>query len=351
MAIDVYKEWLGIPPGPRPPDHYQLLRTVQFEDDLDKIRSNYRKLNAHVRKYATGQYQLESQELLNELAKAMLCLTDEQRKREYDKSLGREFDDDEEAGRKRPIEEILRAQGHVNDEQIAAARDRADSLGLSLRDAFVQLKLVDPVTATMALAQEYGLPYIDLAESAPDEELLDCVPKRLVKSNSVLPLFIDDATLLVACADQLSQEVEDELRLRFGVRVRPVLAAPAAINEQLQKHYGPGMREKVKEPPRTASAAAAKPAAERPAAKPRSRGAAEEMPAPAPAHAPRRVAASAMTEEDRRQRRQIGIIVICWGIVIPVLLDQFVMPRGSGFILSMIVPPLVAAASYFTFFR
>jgi len=74
--IDVYKEWLGIPADVRPPDHYTLLRLVMFEDDAEKVRANYRKLNAHVRKYATGQYLLRSQELLNELAKAMLCLTD-----------------------------------------------------------------------------------------------------------------------------------------------------------------------------------------------------------------------------------------------------------------------------------
>ena len=40
--IDVYKEWLGIPAGTRPPDHYTLLRLVQFEDDIEKIRNNYR---------------------------------------------------------------------------------------------------------------------------------------------------------------------------------------------------------------------------------------------------------------------------------------------------------------------
>src|SRR5690606_9492350 len=77
--IDVYKDWLGIPEGPRPPDHYQLLRLVRFEDDAEKIRAHYKKLNAHVRKYATGTYSVESQDLLNELAKAMLCLTDEER--------------------------------------------------------------------------------------------------------------------------------------------------------------------------------------------------------------------------------------------------------------------------------
>ena len=93
MAIDVYKEWLGIPEGQRPPDHYQLLRLVQFEDSLEKVRKNYKKLNGHVRKYATGQYSNQSQTLLNELAKAMLCLTDEELKLEYDRSLGRVVDD------------------------------------------------------------------------------------------------------------------------------------------------------------------------------------------------------------------------------------------------------------------
>ena len=78
-TLDVYKSWLGIPEGPRPPGHYELLRLVEFEDDPEKIRANYKKLNAHVRKYASGQYSLRSQELLNELAKAMLCLTDPER--------------------------------------------------------------------------------------------------------------------------------------------------------------------------------------------------------------------------------------------------------------------------------
>ena len=88
-TLDVYKSWLGIPDGPRPPGHYELLRLVEFEDDPEKIRANYKKLNAHVRKYASGQYSVRSQELLNELAKAMLCLTDPERKREYDESRGR----------------------------------------------------------------------------------------------------------------------------------------------------------------------------------------------------------------------------------------------------------------------
>ena len=142
MALDVYKEWLGIPEAPRPPDHYALLRLVQFDDDVDKIRKNYTKLNAHVRKYAGGQYSLQSQELLNELARAMLCLTDSRQKREYDESLGRETDATGLPGRK-SLGDWLLEQGHITGDQRDEAESFAEARGLSLRDAVVQMKLVD----------------------------------------------------------------------------------------------------------------------------------------------------------------------------------------------------------------
>src|SRR5260221_9087052 len=124
LAIDVYKAWLGIPDGPRPPDHYQLLRLLQFEDSVDKIRANYKKLNSLVRKYATGQYLDESQALLNELAKAMLCLTDLERKREYDQNQGREFE--EEAKGPLTMDQILLEQKHVSPDQAKEARAHAE---------------------------------------------------------------------------------------------------------------------------------------------------------------------------------------------------------------------------------
>ena len=41
MALDVYKDWLGIPDDvPRPVDLYSLLRLVKFNDDAEKARSN-----------------------------------------------------------------------------------------------------------------------------------------------------------------------------------------------------------------------------------------------------------------------------------------------------------------------
>jgi hypothetical protein len=79
-TLDVYRDWLKISDTTRPLNHYQLLRLKQFEDNPAKVREHYRAMNAHVRKFGAGEFAKQSQELLNELARAMLCLTDSQRK-------------------------------------------------------------------------------------------------------------------------------------------------------------------------------------------------------------------------------------------------------------------------------
>ena len=300
-AIDVYKDWLGIPEGPRPPDHYTLLRLVQFEDDAEKIRKNYRKLNAHVRKYATGQHSIRSQELLNELAKAMLCLTDPDRKREYDESLGRTVEVPEDVLGRRPMEDILVARGLITPEQKREAQSFAEARGLSIRDAVVQMKLVDVETATQAYAQELGRSYVDLNEMTPDDSVLDQVPRNVVKRNSILPLFVDNDVLLVACVDEPEPDLEEELRLRFGVPIRAVLATPLAINQGIAKYYAPGMRDES--------------AAEMPAAQKKGTKGAKKTAAPS----------RPLTEEEKQQRKQLGILLMCWGIILPILFDQFIL--------------------------
>ena len=244
--MDFYKEWLGIPEGPRPPDHYELLRVRRFEDEGEKIRGHYKKLNAHVRKYATGQYSIQSQELLNELAKAMLCLTDPERKREYDESLGREFEPERDQFGRMPLLDVLIQQGDISRDQKAEVESFGERRGLSIRDAVVQMKLVPADVAARALARQLGFSFVDLEDMVPEDNALDRVPRSLVKKHSFVPLFIDDDRLLIACADEIEHELEDELRLRYGVAVRPVIATPRAINQAIAQYFAPGMRDEPK---------------------------------------------------------------------------------------------------------
>lgn len=322
MALDVYKDWLGIPDGPRPPDHYTLLRLVQFEDDTEKIRANYRKLNGHVRKYASGQYSVPSQELLNELAKAMLCLTDPERKREYDESQGREFPEEKSHTGNRLAENVLAEQGVISKQQIKELKEFADKRGLTVRDAVVQMKLADIETATRAYAVELGVSYVDLSETIPDDGVLDRVARSTVRRNSIIPLFVDEDYILVACVDELTHDLEQELRLSFDLPVRAVLATPVAINQAISKYYPPGTREtpvvmkkETKTTPTDTKKGDAKKSKKEEKAAPQQK---------VQADGPRRYF-SQLTPEEQASRTQIGYLLMCWATIGSVLLDNFVV--------------------------
>ncbi len=232
-TLDVYRDWLGIKEPERPLSHYQLLRLKKFEDDPDKIRAHYRKLNAHVRKYAAGQFGSQSQELLNELAKAMLCLTDARRKGEYDASLGRE----EKGYRQRTLEELLLSRKVVDSEQLSKARRYADAVGVEIRDAVVQQKLAPADKVAELYAESIGVAYVDLSETEVDENLVSKVPALIARQNSCVPLMIDDDQLLMASQTPLKPEVEDDLRLRVGFPVRTVICTAAHLHGLVNKYF------------------------------------------------------------------------------------------------------------------
>ena len=232
--LDVYRDWLGIAETARPLSYYQLLRLKQFEDNPAKIREHYRKMNAHVRKFAAGDFAKQSQDLLNELAKAMLCLTDAQRKREYDATLGRK---DEGAGKRRTLEEILLAEKAINPAQLEKARNYAKAIGLEIRDALVQQKAAAPDVVMLAYAESIGLPFIDLADVGIDEALVPQVPSALARAHSCAPVMCDGGQLLMASPNPLTPDVEEELRLRLNMPVRTILCTPVSINAIIAKHY------------------------------------------------------------------------------------------------------------------
>ena len=85
--FDPYRKWLGIPDQTQHPHHYQLLGLALFEDDPDVIENAANRQMTHVRSFQTGQYASYSQDLLNEIAQAKICLLQPGSKASYDLQL------------------------------------------------------------------------------------------------------------------------------------------------------------------------------------------------------------------------------------------------------------------------
>ena len=90
MKEDIYTELLDIPPGPRPPNHYQLLSLPLFESDAKKIHKAVLKQTARVRKWALApdpERARRVQSMLNEVNGAGAVLENPETKPDYDRGL------------------------------------------------------------------------------------------------------------------------------------------------------------------------------------------------------------------------------------------------------------------------
>lgn len=240
MAIDVYREWLKIASPQRPLDYYTLLGLKRFEDDRNVIQSNYRQRSALARRYATGKFSKESQDLLDELARAMLSLTDPARKNTYDHKLGRKTT--RPPLEKRPMGQILLDDKIITANQLKEAQTLADELGIDLSQALVQKQIVTWEQATRALAQQHNLPYLDLSDQKPVPELIKKIPPDIAVRENLFPLLVEEQNLLVAVTHALNLETLDVLRFRVGMPVRAVLCTPPAIRALVQKHYAEAVK-------------------------------------------------------------------------------------------------------------
>ncbi len=88
-SFDPYLKWLGIAPKDQPPHHYRLLGIDLFTDDPEVIEASASRQMAHVRTYQSGQHASLSQQLLNEIATAKICLLKPEMKAAYDRELKR----------------------------------------------------------------------------------------------------------------------------------------------------------------------------------------------------------------------------------------------------------------------
>jgi hypothetical protein len=85
--FDPYLHWLGLRDPERPPNHYRLLGVATYESDPDVLASAADRQMSHVRTFQTGKHSAESQQLLNELATAKVCLLNPDKKAVYDAQL------------------------------------------------------------------------------------------------------------------------------------------------------------------------------------------------------------------------------------------------------------------------
>jgi len=114
------------------------------------------------------------------------------------------------------------------------ASDKAPHLAL-IEKGFVSEDVLMP-----ALADEYGLEFVDLTNTQIDPAALAGVPQKLVYRKNLMPLSRENGTLVVATADPFDTYALDELQTITGLQIQPVIGAPKEIARLLKTYFGIG---------------------------------------------------------------------------------------------------------------
>ncbi len=125
--------------------------------------------------------------------------------------------------------------GHITEEELALAVDDEESSGKELSRVVVEKGLVEQATVVALIAEEAGVPAIDLEVETIDPAAVGLVPEQLLRRYTVLPVSATTGVLVVAMADPTNVLAIDDLRAVTGLPIEPRVAAAADIEAALRR--------------------------------------------------------------------------------------------------------------------
>ncbi len=116
---------------------------------------------------------------------------------------------------------LLVSEGLLAPDQLREAFEEQARTGERFGAIVVDRGWVTRADVAMALAQQAGLEFVDLADVEVDASLLERMPEHLAKRYLAAPIrYDDDGAIVVAIADPTDVQAADDIRIAIGGQVR-----------------------------------------------------------------------------------------------------------------------------------
>ena len=132
--------------------------------------------------------------------------------------------------------ELLIKAGLIDQEQLLSALDHQRHKGGKLGAILVEQLMMSEEQLSEALADQKGLELVHLQNYPFDRDTVALLPERIARKRRIIPLGYRDGKVLLAMADPLDVEAIDDMRLRAGVDVLPVVATESQIRYAIEKY-------------------------------------------------------------------------------------------------------------------
>ncbi|MBU6172692.1 MAG: Flp pilus assembly complex ATPase component TadA, partial [Planctomycetes bacterium] len=129
-------------------------------------------------------------------------------------------------------------RGLITQEQLT--HSRSNIIGGGILETIINSGFAKEEVALRAIAEEFGLDFIDLREADVDLNLLQTFPQKLIYRHALFPIKREGGVLFVATHNPLDLYPIDEAAAATGLQVVPLVAEKTEIAKLVKKHLGVG---------------------------------------------------------------------------------------------------------------
>jgi len=153
------------------------------------------------------------------------------------------------------LADALLKEGKITEETLNSLTKKAEESKQEFKSLLIEERITEK-TILKVLAERLNLTYLNLKEITLDRSLVDKIPAKVSFYYRFIPLGIEDEKLSIAVSYPLTAQVQDEVKMYLGYRVKQNLSCEREILEKLKLFYGLGAetiqeitRERAKEEP------------------------------------------------------------------------------------------------------
>jgi type IV pilus assembly protein PilB len=139
--------------------------------------------------------------------------------------------------KRKRLGEVLQERGKISATLLQQLFQEQNGKVIRLGELILERGAVDKASLIEALEEVCRIPYLDCSTVRCENVALEAVPGALAKRLVVLPISMDDTTLVVAMAEPQNLSTIDELRFTSGKKISPRLAFRSEIFDAIAWHY------------------------------------------------------------------------------------------------------------------
>ena len=136
----------------------------------------------------------------------------------------------------RPLADLLLSHHLVDDEQLAGVYAEFGQDGRSFARVLVDRGVIAEPRLVALLAEQAGLPFVELSEITVDPSAVALVPAPLCRQYTVLPVRAESGRLVLATSDPANVFATDDVRSASGLELQLVVATRSDLQAAINRH-------------------------------------------------------------------------------------------------------------------